>query len=150
MPRTSSRPELFIMLVVALMGLAIAITATMILADAPAVTRTWPMFALGVNYLAGFVLVIAMRLVASRTRPTSLQGLMIPAIWYGLAATAATWGPGSIGALTGGSVPGTIAAACVSAVLAAFLFDRGLRSELRIDPAEEPAADDTNKDWTAN
>lgn len=141
MPRTTSRPEIAAIAAVAVVSLLVAAALAYAFSTEPSVERIWPVVVAAIDYLAGFAIATALRLCVGPLRPTSIRGLAVPAIGYGLAIFVATWLPTAIAAPHAATpwvgVLATIAAAAFSALIAASAW----RSDLRIDPhaAEGPA-----------
>jgi hypothetical protein len=141
MPRTTSRSEVGAIAGVALVALIAASALSYAFSDHPSVERIWPLVVAAVDYLAGFAVAAALRVAATPLRPTSIRGLALPAVGYGLAIFAATWLPDAVAAQHAETpwvrVVATIASAAFSALIAASAW----RSDLRIDPyaAQETA-----------
>lgn len=141
MPRTTSRSEVGTIAGVALVALFVASALSYAFSDSPSVERIWPVVVAAVDYLAGFAVAAALRVAVTPLRPTSIRGLALPAIGYGLAIFTATWLPSAVAAPHAGApwvrVVATIASAAFSALIAASAW----RSDLRIDPhaAQDPA-----------
>lgn len=138
MTRTQTRSEILAILAVAATALVAAVVGATLTADMPSVARIWPIVGIAVDYLAGFVVAAGIRAAAPQPRPSSIKGLAVPAIGYGLAISAATWGPGALRSLIGGGPVQTFAAAAVSAAAAVILVRGAWDADKRIDP-EIPA-----------
>lgn len=140
MTRTHTRSEILAILAVGTVALVAAVVGATLTADMPSVARIWPIVGIAVDYLAGFVVAAGIRAAAPRPRPSSIKGLAVPAIGYGLAISAATWGPGAMGSLIGHGPVQTFAAAAISAAAAVILVRGAWDADKRIDP-ERPGED---------
>lgn len=113
----------------------------------PSVERIWPLVLAAVDYLAGFTIAAALRLAIQPLRPTSLKGLALPAIGYGLAIFIVTWLPIAMTGSNGHADLIRPIAIVTSAILAALTASASWRGDLRIDPpVAEQASTEPSED----
>lgn len=141
MPRTTSRSEVGAIAGVAIVALLAASALAYAFSDNPSVERIWPVVVAAIDYLAGFAVAAALRVALTPLRPTSIRGLALPAIGYGLAIFAATWLPAAVAAPHPGTPWVRVLATIASAAFSALIATSAWRSDLRIDPyaAEQQA-----------